>query len=509
VNRLRSRRDVLRFAASAPVAGLLSSTGVATVLGEAASMKKPLAVLGSVRERVRQGLMRGESIGLAVAVVSGNQIIWEEGFGWADREIGRKVTPHSAFSLQSVTKPFSTTLVTTFAAEGKLSLDQPANHYLVKAKIQGPNGDPEKVTVRLLGAHASGLPGTYEELYDGIPSPAPSTFLGNFGRLAYPPGQIWEYSNVGFDALGGIIADLTGADYGRLMSQRLLAPLGMRDSFWDTDTSRIAEGVVRYDLSGKRVPFYLTTTPPSGELYASAHDIARFTMWNMKIPLSNGSALMNDHWIEELHKPVFVGPNGATSTFGWALDRLESGETVIHKGGGGTGVSTIICMVPERRLACVVLANHQYAEKLIHDVCDQVLGSYLPDWKMPGENGEPPRRPFVFNDSMAGLWRGTLMNDGIVLPVQLDIKSSRVATLAVGSHPAESISNMQSEGPALLGVAAGVIDAPRALRIGARMLRLKVMPNANKLVGRISAQSGTADEPLATLPFVMNLSRAQ
>ena len=78
------------------------------------------------------------------------------------------------------------------------------------------------------------------------------------------------------------------------MSQRVLVPLGMRGSFWDTDTARIAEGVTRYDASGKKIPFYLTTTPASGELYASAHAIARFAMWNMKLGLNDGSHLMNN-----------------------------------------------------------------------------------------------------------------------------------------------------------------------------------------------------------------------
>ena len=446
---------------------------------------------------------------MAVAVVSGGRIVWEEGFGWANREQYRRVTQHSPFSLQSLTKPFTTTLLTTFAAEGKLSLDQPANRYLGASPIQGPNGDPERVTVRLLGSHSSGLPGTYEELYDGVPSPAPAAFLRKYGRLAYPPGQIWEYSNVAFDALGAIVGNLTGAEYGTLMSNRVLKPLGMHDSFWDTDTSRIAEGVARYDASGKKIPFYLTTTPPSGELYASAHDLARFAMWNMKLHLNEGSDLLNDHWIDELHKPVFVGPTGATSTFGWALDHLKSGVTILHKGGGGSGVSTILCMVPERNLACVVLADRQFAEKLTHSICDQILGSYLPDWAMPGENGDSPRTLFLMNDSMAGLWKGTLGNDGITLPVQLDIRSSEVVIMTLGAHAPEKLSHLQSEGPALLGVAKGDIDAPDALRLGARILRVKVILVGTKLVGRIAAQSGSLDEPLATLPFVVNLSRTQ
>jgi len=111
-------------------------------------------------------------------------------------------------------------------------------------------------------------------------------------------------------------------------------------------------------------------------------------------------------------------------------------------------------------------------------------------------------------DSMAGLWRGTLMNNGVTLPVQLDIRSSEVATLAVGSHAPEKLSHLGSEGPAFLGIAPGVIASPEALRVGAKLLRVKVIQREDKLVGRITSQFGALDDPHATLPFVVSLSRA-
>jgi CubicO group peptidase (beta-lactamase class C family) len=507
---LRSRRDVVRAMVSASAVGFVPLNSWAILREGLQAADVPRSIRESVRERIRQGLANGESTGLAISVVSGDQIVWEEGFGWADRAKGLKVTPHSAFSLQSTTKPFFATLVTTFAAEGKLSLYEPANRYLGLAKILGPNGDPEKVTVRLLGAHASGLPSTYQELYNGDQSPSPDSFLSKYGRLAYPPGETWEYSNIGFEALGGIVTNLTGKDYGALMSQRVLEPLGLRDSFWDTDEARISEGVTRYTAAGDPLPFYLTTTPPSGELFASAHDAARFAMWNMKVPLDHGSSLMDNHWVDELHKPVYTGPNGAVSAFGWALDRLKSGTVVIHKGGGGSGVSTTICMVPERKLACTVLANHQHAEPFTHAVCDLILGNYLPDWKMPEENGNPPRVPFVLHHNLAGRWAGTLKNDGVTLPVELDFQSSQLATLTVGSHASQKISNMTSEGNCFLGVVpTTVVDSQDALHIGAKGVAIRVLLSAGKLVGRLTTYAGPFDDPRATLPFVINLTKVR
>jgi hypothetical protein len=71
---------VVRAMASASFASLVPSIGLAAARDEGTSTGIPKAVLESVRERIR--LIHGESTGLAVAVVSGNQIVWEEGFGW-------------------------------------------------------------------------------------------------------------------------------------------------------------------------------------------------------------------------------------------------------------------------------------------------------------------------------------------------------------------------------------------------------------------------------------------
>ncbi|MBV8828571.1 MAG: serine hydrolase [Acidobacteriaceae bacterium] len=89
--------------------------------------------------------------------------------------MGLKATPHTAFGLASITKPFTTTTIMTLVAEGKLSLDEAANKYLTECKLVDTARNAEAVTVRLLGAHASGLPGIYQS-YEAnearlVPSP--------------------------------------------------------------------------------------------------------------------------------------------------------------------------------------------------------------------------------------------------------------------------------------------------------------------------------------------------
>jgi CubicO group peptidase (beta-lactamase class C family) len=461
------------------------------------------------RNLILQAIAHGNATGVAVAVANRGSVVWEEGFGWANREAGRKVTLHTPFTLASITKPFTATTLTTLAAAGKLSLDLPANKYLAASRIEDTNGNVDAATVRLLGAHASGLPTMYEPYDLGEASSAlrQDALLGNYGRLAYPPASIYEYSNLGFAALASIASNLTETDFGTLMTERVLTPLGLHDSFLDTDVARLPTSAARYDPSGNPIPYYTTSTPASGELYASAHDLVRFAMFNLKNHVPGQAPILDDGWIDELHKPVFIGPSGVATTFGWFRGHLKSGIPVIFKSGGQPGVATTLYMLPSKNLACLALTNRSDGRELCSRVCNHVLASYVPEWQQPEETCGPSPTPFVLTPNFRGRWHGTLANDGTKMQVSLNIDSSNSATLALGDKPAEKITAMQSEGIALTGVLAGVVNSPDAMRTGAKTLKIKLIPHEGNLAGRALATAGDPNIKSVMLPYVLNLKR--
>ena len=462
-----------------------------------------------VRNLILQAIAQGKATGVAVAVAHRGTIVWEEGFGWANREARLKTTAHTPFTLASITKPVTATTLMTLAAEGKLSLDDSANQYLTHSRIEGLYGDADRATVRLLGAHASGLPTMYEGYNrdEAKLALSPDALIRNYGRLAYPPNSCYEYSNLGFAALAIIASNLTGRDFGTLMTQRVIKPLGLHDSFFGPNLERLAMSAARYDSSGNPIPYYTTSTPASGELYASAHDLVRFAMFNMKNHVPGQAPILDDSWIDELHKPVFVGPSGVATTFGWFTEHLQSGTPVIFKIGGQPGVATSLYMLPSENLACIVLTNRSDGRELCSRVCDQVLASYVPEWHRPEETSGPSTSPFVITPSFGGRWQGTLVNDGAKMRVVLNIDSSDSATLVLDDRPAEKITGMHSEGMALAGVSVGLIDSPDSLRTGAKTLNVKLVPHKGKLVGRVLAKAGDLNVKNVMLPYVLTFSR--
>jgi CubicO group peptidase (beta-lactamase class C family) len=464
----------------------------------------------AVGSRIKKTISRGDATGVAVAVVQDGQIVWEEGFGWANEEARVEATPHTPFSLASITKPFTATTIMTLVAQGKLALDEPANKYLPGCQLVGTARNAEGVSVRLLGAHASGLPGLFEcygaEERGLVPSP--EALLKSYGRLAYPPATCYEYSNLGFAALNAIALALTQTNFGTLMQQRVLAPLGLNDSFFATDTSRVKSGAGRYDAHGRLIPPYITSTPASGELYASAHDLARFALFNMRQQANGHAGILRDKDLGELRRPVFAGPSDVATTFGWFSSRTASGVPFFFKSGGDPGVANRMCFVPSKDLACVVVTNRSNGWELACSVCDEVLTKYLPDWHRPVEDCGFPSKPFVATPALRGRWQGSLEGGGANMPVQLRIQSDDAATLAIGSSQAEEVTELRSEGEAFTGLCIGNIDSPDAVRTAARTLQVKLLPVENRLLGRVFAIAGDPNIKNVRLPFVLTLSRS-
>src|SRR5918996_1628367 len=88
--------------------------------------------------RAIQQLVDAEGLpSVAVAVARDGRIIWEAGFGWANREQQIPATPHTPYSLASISKPFTATAAMKLVEQGHLALDHPANDYLGNARIIG------------------------------------------------------------------------------------------------------------------------------------------------------------------------------------------------------------------------------------------------------------------------------------------------------------------------------------------------------------------------------------
>ena len=122
----------------------------------------------SVRKLIQDRMAKEAVPGLAVAVVRRGEILWEEGFGWADRENRIPANEQTMFYLASVTKAITATAILVLHERKKLDLDHPINDYLGPARLSSPLWDVNAATVRRVASHTAGLT-TYARSCYGSP----------------------------------------------------------------------------------------------------------------------------------------------------------------------------------------------------------------------------------------------------------------------------------------------------------------------------------------------------
>ncbi len=461
---------------------------------------------GAIRQYIEREIAAGRATGLAVALTHNGKIIWQEGFGWADKDRGRRVTSDTPFSLASVTKPFTTTALMVLVAAKEVSLDARVNEFLGPAKIRAGVGNPDDVTVRAVASQSSGLPGTFQLFPEGGARKQPSMddVIREYGVLVSPPNERYNYSNVGMGIVAHIVSRTSSLDFGKFLHNKVLEPLRLTHSFFDTDLSRRDEMAQRYDEAGNAFPFYVTSTPGTGELYASAHDVARFAMFHLKDHLADQQPIFSDEQIDELHRPAIRIMADRSYGMGWMIGRAFDGSTVVYHNGDQAGVVTVMMMLPSRDISCVVLTNQDQDQELVERVRDATIRTLVPEWSWKSLSLPSPE---PLPKTYRGEWRGRLHDGDKVVPLILSIGEKK-ATLQIQDQRPELISGLGLVNGMMTGKAHGDLQVPATRTARAEELSLHLQRRGSKLEGEIGAEAPIphAKDP-EHIPFWTEFSR--
>ena len=196
----------------------------------------------SARLVVRSGLAEQNLPGLSVAVGAGGNIVWSEGFGWAELETQAPLTPDTRFRIGSASTLLSSAAAGLLLEQGSLKLDDPIQTYLPQfPRKQWP------LTLRELMAHTAGL-GTdgggdgplyrqrCEQLADALPSFANDALL-------YQPGTQYRHSNYGWILVSAAVESAAGQPFHAFMRRQIFQPLGMRNTGAESATEENPERV--------------------------------------------------------------------------------------------------------------------------------------------------------------------------------------------------------------------------------------------------------------------------
>jgi CubicO group peptidase (beta-lactamase class C family) len=332
-----------------------------------------------VRARIHRALTERGIPSVAVAVAREGKIIWEEGFGWADRENRRPATEHTMYSLASISKPITATGLMVLAQRGQIDLDRPINEYLGDAKLVARVGDAAAATVRRVANHSSGLPLHYQFFYEDQPyrRPPMDETIRRYGNLVTPPGEHYQYSNLGYGVLDYVIARTSGKSYVDFMREEVFLPLGMTHASIGIGPGLKEYEAVRYGPDGLPIPFYDFDHPGASAVYCSAHDLVRFGMFHVGDRQADQKEILSAATRKQMQVPTFDKTDGGGYGVGWGVDVDDRGYRRVSHSGGMGGVSTLLTLLPKERLVVVVLVNSR--SRLPPPITDQIIAALLPE----------------------------------------------------------------------------------------------------------------------------------
>jgi CubicO group peptidase (beta-lactamase class C family)/D-alanyl-D-alanine dipeptidase len=315
---------------------------------------------------------------VSVALVADGQIVYADGFGFADPRAKTPATAETVYRVGSVSKLFTDLAIMQLVEAGKLDLDKPVSDYL--SGFQPRNPFPKPITLRQMMCHRSGLvrESPVGHYFDATsPTLAATVDSLNDTTLVYPPEAHTKYSNAAIATVGYVLEKLEGEPFAQIAQRRLLQPLGMsRSGFQITPelSVQLAKAVM-WTTDGREFPApgFALGTIPAGNLYSTALDLGGF----LKMLLSKGQGpagrIIKSDTLAIMYTPQCVaqgedGPFG----IGFALAELDGHRRVGH-GGAVYGFATEVAALPEDGLGVVVIASRDCANGSTRFLADTAL----------------------------------------------------------------------------------------------------------------------------------------
>jgi CubicO group peptidase (beta-lactamase class C family) len=311
--------------------------------------------------------------GASVAVVKNGEVTWARGYGIADPAQGVPVTPETVFDAASIAKPVTAWGIMTLVEDGLLDLDAPVEQYLTRWHLPPSEFDHNQITVRRILSHTAGLstdgdtgvdPGEYlptlEEALNGA-------VLGMRAlHVAYPPGEDYHYSSIGYTLLELAVEEVTGEPFASYMQREVLDPLGMVNSSYDWTPRLLAQAAIGHDWYNNPLPIYQYSTRAQGGLHTTPRDLAIFMAASMPGPNGEpvGRGVLTPVSVAEILTPVpFIKQAESSHVAGLGYDLIRVNDTLrgARKTGDHRGYKPIIVMDLVEGEGIAIMANSERA----------------------------------------------------------------------------------------------------------------------------------------------------
>ena len=316
------------------------------------------------RQFARAGLVAQNLPGLSVAVGVGGDIVWAEGFGWADMEKRVPVSPQMRFRIGHTSNSLTSAAVGLLLEKGRLHLEDEIQTYVPEfPRKQWP------VTLRELMAHVAGV-GHYESDADSMPTTHCERAVEGVKRFAdrplrFEPDTQYGYSTFGWVLVSAAVEAVVKEPLSSFMAAQVFAPSGMTATTFESPTEPLADRVTFYQRmftgdGGEGVVPAATVDyscfAGAAAILSTPSDLVRFGM------AINGGKLLQADTVTKLQTPQVLTSGKETEYgLGWMVEEVtlagEPARMVHHASRSLKGGTTSFMTFPERGMVVAVTAN--------------------------------------------------------------------------------------------------------------------------------------------------------
>jgi CubicO group peptidase (beta-lactamase class C family) len=253
----------------------------------ASSVAAPATGIPSITKAMQEAVDQHQVAGAVTLVASPDKILHISAVGEADFAGNKPMRDDALFWIASMTKPLTASAILMLQDEGKLSINDPVAKYLPElAALKTADGKPGNLTLKHLLTHTSGMAEASPE--QSLAAKTLADIIPAFVKpLQFEPGTKWKYCQSGINSLGRIIEVVSGKSLPEFFQERLLSPLGMKDTTFYPTPDQLARLAKSYKLvNGKleETALNLIADPArpqrfpaaNGGLFSTARDYARF-----------------------------------------------------------------------------------------------------------------------------------------------------------------------------------------------------------------------------------------
>ncbi|MBZ5676397.1 MAG: beta-lactamase family protein [Acidobacteriia bacterium] len=348
------------------------------------SLAKWTAAVEKGREIVRTSLSEKNLPGISVAVGVAGDIVWAEGFGFANFENSLPVTLDDRFPIGTAATVFTSAAIGLLLEEGRMKLDDDIQAYVP--------GFPQKqwpLTIRHLMAHVGGV--KTEDWDEGVliyqHCERPSDALNLFAKdpLSFQPGTEYRYSTFGWILLSAAVETAAGKPFQAFLQDRVFLPLGMLNTVKESGVDAVPDEVTFYVPRFLANPRYGLNPLPLHKFDYSCHagssgfvstpsDLVRFGM------AINGSKLLRRDTVQTLQTSQRTTSGMETGYgLGWDLHPVtfagKQVRTAGHNGDFWGGPVASLLTFPERGIVVAVTSNIAFADT--HSIAVKIAEKFV------------------------------------------------------------------------------------------------------------------------------------